>query len=81
MTFSYGGNTYTVNANDVKAVVGKIQIDGGTPADLTKDATVATSGKTTTVSIQKNTVTVTDPASGLDFDTDVAINESFTISQ
>ena len=81
MTFSYGGNTYTVNANDVKAVVGKIQIDGGTPADLTKDATVATSGKTTTVSIQKITVTVTDPASGLDFDTDVAINESFTISQ
>ena len=81
MTFSYGGNTYTVNANDVKAVVGKIQIDGGTPADLTKDATVATSGKTTTVSIQKITVTVTDLASGLNFDTDVAINESFTISQ
>ena len=33
MTFTYGGNSYTVNASDVKAVEGNYQTGNGTPIE------------------------------------------------
>ena len=88
MTFTYGGNAYTVSASDVKAVTGKYQTGNETPVALattsdlsqkTDGATALTTGQSNTVSVSKVTVEITD--NGLTYNVDIALDKTFTITK
>ena len=88
MTFTYGGNAYTVHAADVKAVEGKYQTGNGAPETLTTTSdlskktggsTALATGESNTVSVRKVTVEITD--NGLTYNIDIALDKTFTITK
>lgn len=87
MTFTYGGNSYTVDASAVKAVEGNYQTGNGTPAALAKTSDLAQNttgtalkkGESNTVSVRKVTVEITD--NGLTYNVDIALDKTFTITK
>lgn len=87
MTFTYGGNSYTVDALAVKAVEGNYQTGNGTPVALAKTSDLAQNttgtalkkGESNTVSVRKVTVEITD--NGLTYNVDIALDKTFTITK
>lgn len=87
MTFTYGGNSYTVASADVKAVEGNYQTGNGIPAVLTKASDLAQNtasvalknGESNTVSVRKVTVEIKD--NGLTYNVDIALDKTFTITK